>query len=56
MFLKTIDFWDEEKIMRTETMEELLTIALDDQDPKKQVKISSRLNPEDADKLTKALR
>ena len=53
--LKTIDSRDEENIVRAETMEELLTIALDDQNQEKQVKISSRLNPEDANELTKAL-
>ena len=37
-------------------MEELLTIALDEQNQERQVKISSRLNPEDANELTKALR
>ena len=37
-------------------MEWLFSIVLNDQNPKKLVKISSKLNPEDADELTKALR
>ena len=36
-------------------MEELFAIALDNQNLKRQVKISSRLNLEDANELTKAL-
>ena len=54
--LETMDSRDEGKILRVETMEELLSIALDDQSPEKQVKVGSRLNPQDADELTKALR
>ena len=54
--LETMDSQDEEKILRAKTIEELLSIALDDQSLKKQAKISSRLNPQDADELTKALR
>ena len=54
--LETIDSCDEEKIVRVETMEELFSIALDDQNSERQVKISSRLDLEDAHKLTKALR
>ena len=36
-------------------MEELLPILLDEQNLKKSMKISSKLNPEDAAKLAKAL-
>ena len=51
-----MDSRDEEKILRDEIMKELLSIALDDQNPEKQVKVGLRLNPQDADELTKALR
>ena len=54
--LETMDSRDEEKILRAETMEELLSVALDDQNLEKQVKVGSRLNPQDANKLTKAFR
>ena len=51
-----MDSRDKEKIVRVEAIEELLSIALDDQSPKKQVKVSSRLSPVEANELTKTLR
>ena len=53
--LEPLDFRDDEEIMRAELMEELLSIALDDQSPERHVKISSKLNSKDAAELTKAL-
>ena len=54
--LETLDSWDKGKILRAKATKELLSIAPDDQSSEKQVKVSSRLNPQDVDKLTKALR
>ena len=51
-----MDSQDEYEIMRAKPMEELLLIALDDQNSNRHVKISSKLNPEDADELDKAFR
>ena len=51
-----MDSQDEEKIVRAEVIEELLSIALDDQILEKQVKVSSRLSPEETSELTKTLR
>ena len=42
--LETMDSRDEGKVLRAKAIEELLLVALDDLSPKKQVKISSRLN------------
>ena len=50
-----MDSWDKEKIVRTEIIEDIFSIALVDRNSKRQVKISSRLNPEDVDELTKTL-
>ena len=53
--IEVMDSRDEEKIVRAESMEELFQIFLDEQNPKKFVKISSRLNSEDVAELTKTL-
>ena len=53
--LEPMDSWDEEKIIRAEAIEELLSIALDDQSSEKHVKVSSRLSPEEANELTRTL-
>ena len=53
--LEIMDFRDEEKVLRAKAIEELLSIALYDQCSKKQVMVSSRLNPQDVDKLTTIL-
>ena len=50
-----MDSWDEEKIIRVESMEEFFPIILDKQNPKKNVKIDFKLNPKDAAELAKAL-
>ena len=50
-----MDSQDKEKIVRVEPIEELLSIALDDQSLEKQVKVSSRLSPKEANELTKNL-
>ena len=47
-----MDSRDEGKVLRAEAIEELLLIALDDLSLEKQVKISSRLNAQEANKLT----
>ena len=51
-----MDSRDEEKILRAKAIEELLSIALYDRSPEKQVMVSSRLNPQDIDTLTTMLR
>ena len=51
-----MDSRDEGRIQRAEATEELLLIALYDQSPDKQVRVSSRLNPQDLHALTTTLR
>ena len=50
-----MEFRDEEKIMRAESIEELFPIPLDEQNSEKNEKISFQLNHEDAIELAKAL-
>ena len=50
--LEIMDSRDEGKILRVEAIKELLSIALYDQSPEKQVMVNSRLNPQDVDTPT----
>ena len=50
-----MDSQDEGKVLRAEAINELLSIALYDQSLEKQVKVNSRLSPEEANELTRTL-
>ena len=55
LILEIMDSRDEERIQRVEAIEELFLIALDEQSPDKQVRVSLRLNSQNSHVLTTML-